>query len=309
LEGANVDLDHRIVTSAGHVRTLYLRAEISAVEDEIAYLQGSCQDITERKQTEIELAAARDEARSADAAKTAFLAAMSHELRTPLNAIIGFSEMIAEQAFGPIGQGRYVDYARNTGKAGQQMLGFVVDVLTIAQLEAGRFELELESIDLVEGAETVLAEFRQTELGRDREVTLAVSGAPNPVNADPRALQQMLLKLLSNAAKFSPPEAAIRVTIAGGGEEFTRLSVADQGTGITAETAAMAVRPFRQVDGRLARKHGGTGLGLSIVNGLIERHGGHLMIDSVPQQGTCVSLEFPAIRVEAAQRRIAAVAD
>jgi signal transduction histidine kinase len=71
----------------------------------------------------------------------------------------------------------------------------------------------------------------------------------------------------------------------------------------------MAVRPFRQVDGRLARKHGGTGLGLSIVNGLIERHGGHLMIDSVPQQGTCVSLEFPAIRVEAAQRRIAAVAD
>jgi signal transduction histidine kinase len=189
------------------------------------------------------------------------------------------------------------------------MLGFVVDVLTIAQLEAGRFELELESIDLVEGAETVLAEFRQTELGRDREVTLAVSGAPNPVNADPRALQQMLLKLLSNAAKFSPPEAAIRVTIAAGGEEFTRLSVADQGTGITAETAAMAVRPFRQVDGRLARKHGGTGLGLSIVNGLIERHGGHLMIDSVPQQGTCVSLEFPAIRVEAAQRRIAAVAD
>jgi signal transduction histidine kinase len=309
LEGANVDLDHRIVTSAGHVRTLYLRAEISAVEDEIAYLQGSCQDITERKQTEIELAAARDEARSADAAKTAFLAAMSHELRTPLNAIIGFSEMIAEQAFGPIGQGRYVDYARNTGKAGQQMLGFVVDVLTIAQLEAGRFELELESMDLVEGAETVLAEFRQTELGRDREVTLAVSGAPNPVNADPRALQQMLLKLLSNAAKFSPPEAAIRVTIAAGGEEFTRLSVADQGTGITAETAAMAVRPFRQVDGRLARKHGGTGLGLSIVNGLIERHGGHLMIDSVPQQGTCVSLKFPAIRVEAAQRRIAAVAD
>jgi signal transduction histidine kinase len=309
LEGANVDLDHRIVTSAGHVRTLYLRAEISAVEDEIAYLQGSCQDITERKQTEIELAAARDEARSADAAKTAFLAAMSHELRTPLNAIIGFSEMIAEQAFGPIGQGRYVDYARNTGKAGQQMLGFVVDVLTIAQLEAGRFELELESIDLVEGAETVLAEFRQTELGRDREVALAVSGTPNPVNADPRALQQMLLKLLSNAAKFSPPEAAIRVTIAAGNDGFTRLSVADQGTGITAETAAMAVRPFRQVDGRLARKHGGTGLGLSIVNGLIERHGGHLMIDSVPQQGTCVSLELPAIRVEAAQRRIAAVAD
>jgi len=309
LAGAKIDLDHRMVTAAGEVRTLYSRAEIAAVEGETGYLQGSCQDITERKQTEIELAAARDEARSADAAKTAFLAAMSHELRTPLNAIIGFSEMIADEAFGPIGQGRYIDYARNTGKAGQQMLGFVVDVLTIAQLEAGRFDLELESVDLVETAETILAEFRQSEIGRDREVALAVSGMPNPVNADPRAIQQMLLKLLSNAAKFSAPETAIRVTIAVGGEGFTRLSVADRGTGITAETAAMAVRPFRQVDGRLARKFGGTGLGLSIVNGLIERHGGHLTIDSAPQQGTCASLDFPAIRMEAEQRRIAAVAD
>src|SRR5205085_3568894 len=161
LEDNKVDLDHRMVTPEGEVRTLYLRAEISAVEDDTAYLQGSVQDITERKRTEIELAAARDEARSADAAKTAFLAAMSHELRTPLNAIIGFSEMIAEEAFGPIGQGRYIDYARNTGKAGQQMLGFVVDVLTIAQLEAGRFALDLETVELVEGAETAMAEFRE----------------------------------------------------------------------------------------------------------------------------------------------------
>jgi signal transduction histidine kinase len=119
----------------------------------------------------------------------------------------------------------------------------------------------------------------------------------------------MLLKLLSNAAKFSPTETAIRVTIAAGDEGFTRLSVADQGTGISPETAAMAIRPFRQVDGRLARKYGGTGLGLSIVNGLIERHGGHLSIDSAPVKGTCVSLEFPAVRAEAQQRRIAAIAD
>ena len=309
LAGGKIALDHRVVTSGGELRTLYLRAEISAVEDGTAYLQGSVQDITERKRTEIELAAARDEARTADAAKTAFLAAMSHELRTPLNAIIGFSEMIAAQAFGPIGQGRYIDYARNTGKAGQQMLGFVVDVLTIAQLEAGRFALELENVELVEAAETAIAEFRQSELGRHREVTLTVSGVPSPVNADPRALEQMLLKLLSNAVKFSPPETAIRVTIAAGDGGFTRLSVADHGTGISAETAATAIRPFRQVDGRLARKFGGTGLGLSIVNGLIERHGGRLTIDSTPQRGTCASLDFPAVRAEAEPRRIAAVAD
>ena len=189
------------------------------------------------------------------------------------------------------------------------MLGFVVDVLTIAQLEAGRFALELENVELVEAAETAIAEFRQSELGRHREVTLTVSGVPSPVNADPRAVEQMLLKLLSNAAKFSPPEAVIQVTIAAGGEGFTRLSVTDRGTGMTLETAAMAVRPFRQVDGRLARKFGGTGLGLSIVNGLIERHGGRLTIDSTPQRGTCASLDFPAVRAEAEPRRIAAVAD
>src|SRR5205809_5267516 len=131
------------------------------------------------------------------------LSAMSQKLRTPLNAIIGFSEMIAGQAFGPIGQGRYVDYARNTGEAGRQMLDFVVDVLTIAQLEAGRFTLELERVDVPEAIEATLDEFRQSEAGQGRDITLSVSGAPNPIDADRHAVEQMLLKLLSNAAKFS----------------------------------------------------------------------------------------------------------
>jgi two-component system, cell cycle sensor histidine kinase PleC len=310
LAGVTIDIDHHIVANGGEIRALSLRAEISADGDEPAYLQGSCQDITERKRNEEVLAAARDEARTADASKTAFLAAMSHELRTPLNAIIGFSEMIAEQAFGPIGQRRYIDYARNTGQAGRQMLDFVVDVLTIAQLEAGRFTLELETIDLPEAVEAILDDYRQSEAAGSREITLTVTGRPNPVSADRRALQQMLEKLLSNAAKFSAADLPIRVTIAGGEEGFTQISVADRGSGITPELAEMAIQPFRQVDGRLARKHGGTGLGLSIVNRLTERHGGRLRIDSAPGQGTCVSIDLPAARAEAAERpRIAAVAD
>jgi signal transduction histidine kinase len=302
LGGQRIDIDHQVVTPDGEVRTLCLRAEISAADDDAPYLQGSFQDITERKRTEIDLARARDEARSADAAKTAFLAAMSHELRTPLNAIIGFSDMIAQQAFGPISEGRYVDYARNTGKAGEQMLDFIVDVLTIAQLQAGGFELELESVDLAETAETTVAEFRQSEQGENREITLAVSGTPRRLTADRRAISQMLLKLLSNAVKFSPAEAPIRVTIAAESDGWTRLSVADRGTGISAEVAELAVLPFRQVDGRLARKHGGTGLGLSIVSGLIERHGGRLSFDSAPHKGTTVSLDFPISAEPAAAR-------
>jgi len=228
---------------------------------------------------------------------------MSHELRTPLNAIIGFSDMIAQQAFGPIAETRYVDYARNTGKAGEQMLDFIVDVLTIAQLQAGRFELELESVDLAETAEMAVAGFRQSEQGENREITLAVKGTPRGLAADRRAISQMLLKLLSNAAKFSPADSPIGVTVVAESDGWMRLSVADQGTGISREVAELAVRPFRQVDGRLARKHGGTGLGLSIVSGLIERHGGRLSFDSAPHKGTTVSLDFPVSAEPAATRR------
>src|SRR5205823_14902815 len=103
LEGEKIDLDHRVVMAGGEIRTLYLRAETTADGDEPPYLQGSCQDITERKRNELELAAARDEARTADAAKPAFPPAMTHEPRTPLNALLGFSETIAGQAFRPTG--------------------------------------------------------------------------------------------------------------------------------------------------------------------------------------------------------------
>src|SRR5579864_4478161 len=126
LGGEKIDIDHRIAPPGEEARTLCLRAELTTADGE-RYLRGSFQDITERKRVEVELASARDEARSADGAKTAFLATMSHELRTPLNAIIGFSDLIALQALGPISQGRYVDYARDTGKAGQQMLDIVDD--------------------------------------------------------------------------------------------------------------------------------------------------------------------------------------
>ena len=113
----------------------------------------------------------------------------------------------------------------------------------------------------------------------------------------------MLQKLLSNAAKFSDDGTAIHVTIGAESGVGTRLSVADQGIGITAEMAELVVHPFRQADGRLARKYGGTGLGLSIVNALIERHGGQLTIDSAPNKGTRVSLDFPRPQEDARPQR------
>jgi signal transduction histidine kinase len=294
--GASIELDHRIVTPQGLVRTLSLRAEVISVEGAPKYLQGSYQDITERKRIESEIEKARDEAQTASAAKTAFLAGMSHELHTPINAIIGFSELIVQEPYGPILQPKYLEFAQNIRTAGQRVLAVFLDVLTMAELEAERFQLKLEKIDLGEVAETTVAEFRQTDCGADREIILEKSGAGLAIHADQRAVRQMVLKLLSNAAKFSPAGAAIRVTAARVGDGSPRVSVTDMGIGMTAAEAELAVRPFRQIDGGLARQYEGIGLGLSIVRKLIERHGGRLTIASVPQKGTHVSLDFPTPR-------------
>jgi signal transduction histidine kinase len=294
LHGAGIELDHRIVTQEGEVRTLSVRGEVTGAEGSPKYLQGSYQDITERKRVESELKAARDEARTASAAKTAFLASMSHELRTPLNAIIGFSDLIAQETVGPIAQPDYIEFARNIRSAGQRALGVFLDVLTMAELEAERFSLNLQEIDLCEVARTSVAEFRQDDAGADREVVLQTDGTGSAIRADYRAVQKMLRMLLSNAAKFSAAGTAILVTVAAAGDRCCRVSVADSGIGITAEEAELAVRPFGQIGNGLARPYQGLGLGLSIVSKLIERHAGRLTIASAPQKGTHISLDFPA---------------
>jgi signal transduction histidine kinase len=290
--GSPVALDHCVTASDGTVRTVCLRVEFAGGPGEAKSLHGSCQDITERKHFEKELEVARDEALAASAAKTAFLAAMSHELRTPLNAIIGFSELIADQAFGP-SPSKYIEFARNIHNAGERVLGVFDDVLTIAELEAGRFELRRDSVDLHQLAEAVLAEFCRSELGRGRQVSLEAEGEGCSVAADRRAVRQMILKLLSNAAKFSAPGTMIHLVCARSDDGWPRISVVDQGIGMTPREAELALRSFTQIDSRLARQYDGAGLGLSIVNKLIECHGGRATIVSEPAKGTCVSLDFP----------------
>lgn len=293
LHDGTIALDHRIVTPAGEVRTLGLRGEVQGAAGAGKCLQGSCQDITERSRVERELKAARDEAETASAAKTAFLAGMSHELYTPLNAIIGFSDLILQQELGPIAQPEYVQYARNIRSAGQRALDLFLDVITMAELEAERFQLRLEKVDLGRVVRAAVEAFGRSEPGVHRQIDLVIDEGVPAVDADPRAVTQMLFKLLSNAAKFSATETAIRVGVGNAGNGSPRLSVVDTGIGMTAQQAELAVRSFSQVEGELARRYPGLGLGLSIVNGLIERHGGRLTITSAPQQGTQVSLDFP----------------
>ena len=203
--GAKIELDHRIIPSDGNVRTLLLQGEVRGAEGLPKYFHGSYQDVTERKRVETQLEAARDEARAASAAKTAFLAAMSHELLTPLNAIIGFSDLISQETFGPIPQRDYVAFAQNIRGAGQRALAVFRDVMMIAELEAERFPLNLEEINLCEAAEAAVAEFRRSDSGADRVVVFEAVEKKSLVRADRPAVGQMLERLLSNAANSARP--------------------------------------------------------------------------------------------------------
>jgi signal transduction histidine kinase len=266
-------------------------------EEELRQLNMTLEDRVEQRTWELAnanraLAAARDEAESANAAKTAFLAAMSHELRTPLNAIVGFSELIAQEVFGPVQQ-KYIEFSDSILSAGQRMSGVVGDVLTIAQLEAGTFALDWNDVDLRGAAKEAVEKFQRSHADRGADIAFVAEIDKLPVHADLRSVEQMIVKLLSNAAKFSDPGTPISLVIGIEKDGSARITVSDKGIGMTAAEAEAAILPFRQIDGRIERKYEGSGLGLSIVNKLMESHRGHMTIVSAPGEGTTVSLFFP----------------
>jgi signal transduction histidine kinase len=239
---------------------------------------------------------ARDEANAANDAKSAFLANMSHELRTPLNAIIGFTEVMQGGIFGPLGNEKYQAYADDILAAASHLLGIINDILDISKIEAGKWELNEESVDLdatIEAAKRLID-------GRDgaarHTIRLEIPRPLPPLRADSRALQQVFLNLLSNAVKFTPPGGTIRVRARQDGRGRLHLMVADNGIGIKREDWARATAPFGQIESHLVRRYQGTGLGLSIAKALIEQHGGTLRLRSALGKGTTIVIVLPAER-------------
>jgi two-component system, cell cycle sensor histidine kinase PleC len=240
-----------------------------------------------------ELQQAKNRAEAASEAKSHFLANMSHELRTPLNAIIGFGEIISNEAFGPVGQSRYSEYATHIVRSGQHIHEMVTDILTMAQLDAGTVEISFDIVELDSVLHSAIAILHGTEQAKGRKVSTELEENIR-LRADQRSLRQMLLNLLSNAFKFSEPETTVAVKSRHLPDGSFALTVVDHGIGMTAEEATIAVQPFQQIDSGLARRYEGTGLGLAIVKGLIERHGGRLTIESEPRLGSQISLIFPS---------------
>jgi len=253
-------------------------------------------DVTHAMQTQADLRQARDAAEAASRAKSQFLANMSHELRTPLNAIIGFSEVIESQMFGPVGNPRYAEYARDIAASGRHLVALIGDVLDMSKIEAGGYELEEAEFGAQEWLAGTLALMRGH--AQARGVALgAQTGALAQVGlrADSRALRQILINLLSNAIKFSSPGSQVTVgaRLSPAGLE---ISVADAGIGISQDELKHVAEPFRQAHG-VSGRFGGTGLGLSISKRLIELHGGRLEIESALGVGTTARILLPDARV------------
>lgn len=252
--------------------------------------------------TTVALVSELHQAQNANRVKSMFLATTSHELRNPLNAIIGFSSMIDSQAVGPIENAKYTDYARMIHTAGEHLLGLINGLLDLAKIEAGQFALSEEPIALAPAIEDVLRLVRVQATAQS--VTLSADVAPgiDAVNADPTALRQILLNLVSNAVKFTPDGGRVDVIARRGLAGELVLRVHDSGVGIPADQLERVFVPFERLHQAVAPAVEGTGLGLSITRGLVALHGGTIRLESEMGRGTTAIVTLPAGRLIAFER-------
>lgn len=267
--------------------------------------RGSASDITEREDERARLADALHQAEAANTAKSSFLAQMSHELRTPLNAIIGFAELISGQLFGPAAGDRYRAYAGDILASGRHLLSLVNDLLDIGRIESGERRLQPEEIELSSLVADAVGMISPSAEKAGLALEVDVPVLPH-IDADPRALMQILVNLMTNAIKFTPPGGKVRVSARQEEAGEILLSVADTGVGIDPDDLARVLQPFEQVESTFVRTRGGAGLGLPIAQGLMRLHGGTLAIESWLGGGTIVTCRFPPSRIRRSHARLVA---
>ncbi len=237
-------------------------------------------------------------AETANRSKSEFLANMSHELRTPLNAIIGFSEVMQEQMFGPIGSPKYSEYSHDIHKSGQFLLDVINDILDMSKIEAGRMEMELTPLSLPSIIDDIMRFVGPRATEGHVDIVLEMPKTCDMV-ADKRALKQVFINLMSNAVKFTPEGGQVKVTIAKL-KDVAKITIADTGIGIPGNDIEKLGRPFEQVENQFTKSKGGSGLGLAISKSLVDLHNGNLTIASVVGVGTTVTVTLPLVAQKAA---------
>ncbi len=244
-----------------------------------------------RKHTERAIRAARAEAELNARSKSAFLSTMSHELRTPLNAIIGFSDLLRQP--GATSPSETSDYAEHIANAGRRLLNVVSDVLDMSRLESGSLSLDPAPLSIGEVLEIAVENARPAFVAKQQSLDLRLEVGLPDISGDSKRLRQLFANLLSNASKFTGEKGRILVMAKAVKDGGVTIAIADTGVGMTHEQIVVALKPFAQVQGHLARTQEGAGLGLPLAMGIVRLHGGSLYLDSQPGAGTTAVVTLP----------------
>jgi signal transduction histidine kinase len=265
-------------------------------DDQFLFYEGTVEDITVQRESEEATRRALIETREAALAKAAFLAAMSHELKTPLNAVIGFSDLMRQELFGPVGEPRYRGYIADIHDNGRRLLGMINDILDLSRIESRLLDLDEDVVNVQDAIATACNTVVE-ERPEAATITADIAVDLPFLKADPRRLHQILTHLLSNAVKFTPADGRITVRAFLSKENILAIAITDTGIGMEQDRVAHALEPFKQLDSRIARRFEGVGLGLPLANALVRLHGGTLSIQSAPHTGTTVTVCFPPERM------------
>jgi len=299
LERANADLQTE-VSVRKHAEEA-LRQSERRLQERVTQLEQAERSLRTQSEEMVQIAGqlrvARDEAETANRAKSEFLASMSHELRTPLNAIIGFSEMMKIETLGPVGNPQYRGYASDIYQAGSHLLALINDILDLSKVESGADELHEDAISVPDLVESVMGLVRHRAHNGEVELKLEVRDDLPVLMADERKLKQILVNLVSNAVKFTEAEGTVTLKAWCRPESGFVFQVVDTGIGMAPQDIPKALSQFGQIDSDLNRKYEGTGLGLPLAKSLVELHGGYLDLQSAVGTGTTVTVRLPPNRI------------